>query len=76
MVQKNVRIPSGSILLDNLHKVLTEEIDDNHFKATVTVSPFPTFYRWMFGFNWAMKIKSPKGVIDKYKTMARKALES
>ena len=54
----------------------TYDIDDNHFKATVTVSPFPTFYRWMFGWNGAMKIKSPKGVIDKYKTMARKALES
>lgn len=57
-------------------KVLTEEIDDNHFKATVTVSPSPTFYRWGFGWNGAMKIKSPQGVIDEYKTMARKALES
>ena len=57
-------------------KVLTEEIDDNHFKATVTVSPSPTFYRWVFGWNGAMKIKSPQGVIDEYKTMARKALES
>ncbi len=57
-------------------KVLTEEIDDNHFKATVTVSPSPTFYRWVFGWNGAMKILSPKSVIEEYKAMARKALEN
>lgn len=57
-------------------KVLTEEIDDSHFKATVTVSPSPTFYRWVFGWNGAMKILGPKKVIEEYKAMARKALEN
>lgn len=57
-------------------KVLTEEIDDSHFKATVTVSPSPTFYRWVFGWNGAMKILGPKNVIEEYKAMARKALEN
>lgn len=57
-------------------KVQTEEIDDNHFKATVTVSPSPTFYRWVFGWNGAMKILAPEYVIEEYKAMARKALEN
>ena len=57
-------------------KVQTEEIDDNHFKATVTVSPSPTFYRWVFGWNGAMKILAPEYVFEEYKAMARKALEN
>ena len=57
-------------------KVTTEEIDENHFKATVTVSPSPTFYRWVFGWNGAMKILGPKNVIEEYKAMAKKALEN
>lgn len=57
-------------------KVPTEEIDDNHFKATVTVNPSPTFYSWVFGWNGAMKILGPETVINEYKAMARKALES
>lgn len=57
-------------------KVTTEEIDDNHFKAIVTVSPSPTFYRWVFGWNGAMKILGPDTVIEEYKAMAKKALEN
>ena len=57
-------------------RVRTEEIDDNHFKATVTINPSPTFYRWVFGWNGAMKILGPENVIDEYKAMARKALEN
>ena len=56
-------------------KVPTEEIDDKHFKATVTVSPSPTFYRWVFGWNGAMKIISPEKVREEYRTMLRNALE-
>ena len=56
--------------------VRTEEIDETHFKAKVTVSPSPTFYRWVFGWNGAMKILGPQDIIDEYKAMARKALES
>ena len=57
-------------------KVQTEEIDDNHFKATVTVSPSPTFYRWVFGWNGAMKILGPKAVKDNYKAMIQRAMAS
>ena len=57
-------------------KVLTEEIDDNHFKATVTVSPSPTFYRWVFGWNGAMKILGPESVKAEYQKMLMNSLES
>lgn len=40
------------------------------------VSPSPTFYRWVFGWNGAMKILGPTNAIDEYKAMARKALEN
>ena len=56
-------------------KVPTEEIDDNHFMATVTVSPSPTFYRWVFGWNGAMKILGPDHIREQYRAMARVALD-
>ena len=56
-------------------KVQTEEMDDNHFKATVSVCPSPTFYRWVFGWNGAMKILGPANVLEKYRGMCRRGLE-
>ncbi len=56
-------------------KVRTREIDNNHFKAIVTVEPSPTFYRWVFGWNGAMKIMEPQKVKDEYQAMLRRALE-
>lgn len=56
-------------------KVKTEEVDDEHFKATVKVCPSPTFYRWVFGWNGGMKILGPQNVLDEYKAMARRVLE-
>ena len=55
-------------------KVPTKVIDDDHFVATVTVSPSPTFYRWVFGWDGDMKILGPQGVVDAYKEMLAKAL--
>ena len=56
-------------------KVQTEETDDSHFKATVSVCPSPTFYRWVFGWNGAMKILGPANVLEEYRGMCRKGLE-
>ena len=56
-------------------KVRTEEIDDQHFRAIVTVCPSPTFYRWVFGWNGGMKIVGPEVIKVEYKDMLRKALE-
>ena len=55
--------------------VRTKEVDENHFKATVTVTPSPTFYRWVFGWNGNMKIIGPEQVREGYKVMIKKALE-
>lgn len=57
-------------------KVRTEEIDDNHFKATVTINPSPTFYRWVFGWNGAMKILGPESVRQEYKDMLQRSMEN
>ena len=55
--------------------VRTKEVDENHFKATVSVTPSPTFYRWVFGWNGNMKIIGPEQVREGYKVMIKKALE-
>ena len=63
-------------IIDNFGtSVETEEVDENHFKAKVTVSPSPTFYRWVFGWDGAMKIIGPQNVKDEYKAMVQRALE-
>ena len=56
-------------------KVKTEEVDEDHFKATVTVCPSPTFYRWIFGWNGGIKIIGPESVKYEYRNMLLKALE-
>lgn len=52
----------------------SEEIDDDHFRATVNVCTSSTFYRWVFGFNGKIRILSPQNVLAEYKDMLRKAL--
>ncbi len=56
-------------------KVKTKEVDADHFKAIVKVCPSPTFYRWVFGWDGAMKILGPEKVRGEYKEMLRKALQ-
>ena len=56
-------------------KVKTEEVDEEHFKVTVTVCPSPTFYRWVFGWNGGIKITGPEKIKVEYKAMLEKALE-
>ena len=56
-------------------KVPTKVIDDDHFLATVTVSPSPTFYRWVFGWDGDMQIVGPQEVVDAYREMLTRALK-
>lgn len=56
-------------------KARSKEVDENHFKVTVTVSPSPTFYRWVFGWNGAMKILGPENVKNEYRAMLLKAID-
>ena len=57
-------------------KVRTKAVDENHFKAIVTVSPSPTFYRWVFGWNGAIKILGPENVKAEYKAYLQDVLEN
>lgn len=56
-------------------KVRTKAVDENHFKAVVTVSPSPTFYRWVFGWDGAMKILGPDNIRNEYKAMIQKVMD-
>jgi len=56
-------------------KVKTEEVDKQHFKATVNVSPSPVFYRWIFGWGGSIKILGPDVVKNEYKKMLLKAID-
>lgn len=53
----------------------TAVVDDEHFKATVTVCTSTTFYSWVFGFNGKIKIVSPQQVTAAYKEMLHHALD-
>lgn len=45
------------------------------FRACVKVCPSPTFFRWVFGFDGAIKIESPAAVREKYREMLEKQVE-
>ena len=69
-------MPLMNAIIDNFgSSVDAEEVDVDHFKAKVTVSPSPTFYRWVFGWDGAMKIIGPQSVKDEYKAMVQRAKE-
>ena len=56
-------------------KAKVKAIDKEHFEAVVKVVPSPTFYRWVFGWNGKMKIRSPLDTKEEYRKMLNTALE-
>lgn len=56
--------------------VETKKIDENSAEAKVLVSPGPTFYRWVFGFAGDVRITGPKEILNEYREMAEKAVQS
>ncbi len=56
-------------------KIRTKAVTENQFCVKVKVCTGPTFYRWVFGFNGAIKIESPKAVKEVYRNMLQAALE-
>ncbi len=57
-------------LIDNFGEDFTsEKIDDKMFRAKIYVCPSVTFFRWVFGFNRAIRIVGPDCVLKQYREM-------
>ena len=56
-------------------KIRPQTISDHQFRVKVKVCTGPTFYRWVFGFNGAIRIEGPQDVRQTYREMLVKALE-
>lgn len=56
-------------------KIRTQTISDHQFRVKVKVCTGPTFYRWVFGFNGAIRIEGPEDVRQTYREMLVKTLE-
>ena len=51
------------------------DVDDEHFKATISVCANNTFYIWVFGFNGKIKIVGSHKIETSYKEMLQYALD-
>ncbi len=56
-------------------RVRTKVMDEDHFRVRVKVCAGPTFYRWVFGFNGAIRIEGPADIKQTYIEMLQKAME-
>jgi predicted DNA-binding transcriptional regulator YafY len=63
------------VIIDRFGKNITLFADDDdHFKVNINVAVSPMFFGWVFNFGDKMEIISPKGVIERFKEMARGAI--
>lgn len=53
----------------------TEIVDENCFRACVTVRPSKTFFSWIVGFCGGIRITGPIDVKERYEEMLREILE-
>lgn len=53
----------------------TKPVDEEHFRAKISVCPSPTFFGWIFGFGGSIRVLGPEDVAEKYKEMAQSVLE-
>ena len=62
-------------LIDNFGTDFEREvIDENTFKARISVCNSTTFYRWVFGFKGSINIVGPEPVRTEYQTMLNDAI--
>ena len=74
-VQLYCHVSVMKYLIDNFGTDFdVETVDDEHFKATVSVCASTTFYSWVFGFNGKIKISEPSMIKLGYKEMLQSAL--
>ena len=76
-VQLHCHVSVMKYLIDNFGvNFKVEAIDEESFKATVSVCASTTFYSWIFGFNGKIQIMGPQQVRESYKKMLSNAIES
>lgn len=69
-VQLHCHVSVMKYLIDNFGvNFKVEAIDEESFKATVSVCVSTTFYSWVFGFNGKIRIMGPQLVRESYKEM-------
>ena len=66
----------AGVIIDRFGRDITMFADDDeHFKVNVTVAISPVFLAWVFAFGADMTIVSPRGVIKRFREMARAAAD-
>lgn len=50
-------------------EIETKALDDEHFKAVVSVCPSSTFFAWVFQFSGGIRVAGPEDVKERYKEM-------
>ena len=76
-VQLYCHVSVMKYLIDNFGTDFeSETVDDEHFKATVSVCTSTTFYRWVFGFTGKIRIVGPQQIVTDYREMLLKSMEA
>lgn len=66
-----------TLLVDKFGKeFFFEEVDEQHFRATVCVAPGSSFFAWLFSNAKTIKVLGPNAVVKKYQERLKLALES
>ena len=54
--------------------IQTAVVDEEHFKAVITVCPSVTFFAWVFQFSGGIRIAGPEDVKEKYRELLTRIL--
>ena len=57
-------------------RICIKTVSEGQFRVKVKVCAGPTFYRWVFGFNGAIRIEGPAEVKNAYREMLQRAIET
>ena len=55
--------------------IKVKRAEKGHFQTTVMACCSPTFYGWVFQWGGKVRIAAPEDAVQKYKDMARGAIE-
>lgn len=79
--RKDVELVCDNAVIDNLIDkfgtgIKTCRMDNDHFKATLSVAVNHVFFSWIFGFGGKVRITSPNETREKYISYLEEALET